>query len=203
MTRERFETAYQGTAPWDIPGPQPAFVKLQEENEIRGSVLDAGCGTGENALYLAGQGHEVWGVDFVPVAVERAREKAQTRGLTVRFEIGDALELGRIGRTFDNVIDCGLFHTFSDEDRPRYVAGLRAVLRPGGRVHLLCFSELEPPGQGPRRVTQQELRDTFFQGWNIVAIRETRFQTTDHAEARTFSPGGPHAWLATIARVDG
>jgi ubiquinone/menaquinone biosynthesis C-methylase UbiE len=202
MGKERFESAYQGTAPWDIPGPQPAFKALEEAGEIHGSVLDAGCGTGENALFLASRGHEVWGLDFVPVAVERATAKAKERGLAVHFQVGDALKLDQLGRTFDTAIDCGLFHTFSDEDRPLYVSGLSKVVRPGGRVHVLCFSDKEPPGQGPRRVTPQEIRDAFRDGWEVVEIREARFQTTDHPESRTFSPGGPKAWLATIQRAD-
>jgi SAM-dependent methyltransferase len=111
MGKERFESAYQGTAPWDIPGPQPAFKALEEAREIHGSVLDAGCGTGENALFLASHGHEVWGLDFVPVAVERATAKAKERGLSVHFQVGDALKLDQLGRTFDTAIDCGLFHT--------------------------------------------------------------------------------------------
>ncbi len=201
MDPERFETAYQGTAPWDIPGPQPAFVGLEEAGEIRGSVLDVGCGTGENALFLASRGHEVWGLDFVPIAIERAKRKVNERGLNAHFQAGDALKLDQLGRTFDTVIDCGLFHTFTDEERPLYVAGLMTVLRPGGSVHILCFSDQEPPGQGPRRVTQQEIRDAFPSGWQVAAIRESRFQTTDHPEARTFSPGGPKAWLATISRI--
>ena len=53
MGPDQFESMYLGQAPWDIPGPQPAFVALEEAGAIRGSVLDAGCGTGENALYLA------------------------------------------------------------------------------------------------------------------------------------------------------
>jgi SAM-dependent methyltransferase len=202
MSKERFESAYQQTAPWDIPGPQPALVGLLEAGEIQGSVLDAGCGTGENALFLASRGHEVWGLDFVPVAVVRAAAKAKERGLSVQFQVGDALQLDRLGRTFDTAIDCGLFHSFSDQERPLYVSGLAAVVRPGGRVYILCFSDQEPPGQGPRRITQQEIRDAFRDGWEVVEIRETRFQTTDHPEARTFSVGGPKAWLATIRRAD-
>jgi SAM-dependent methyltransferase len=201
MDRERFESAYQETAPWDIPGPQPAFVGLEEAGEIRGSVLDAGCGTGENALYLASRGHEVWGLDLIPVAIERAKAKAKERGLGVHFQVGDALKLDQLGRTFDTVIDCGLFHTFPDEERPLYVSGLATVVRPGGSIHLLCFSDQEPPGQGPRRVTQQEIRDAFRDGWQVVEIREARFQVTDHPVAKTFSPGGPKAWLATITRT--
>ena len=129
MGRERFESAYEGQPPWDIPGPQPEFVRLEATGMIRGSVLDAGCGTGENALYLASRGHEVWGL-FIPVAIEGA--KAKERGLGVDFQVGDALKLDQLGRTFDTVIDCGLFHTFADEERPLYVSGLATVVRPGG-----------------------------------------------------------------------
>jgi cyclopropane fatty-acyl-phospholipid synthase-like methyltransferase len=203
MDREQFETFYQGQAPWDIPGAQPPFVGLEDAGAIRGSVLDVGCGTGENALYLASRRHEVWGIDFVPQAIERARQKVKQRGLSVHFQVGDALQLDQLGRTFDTVIDCGLFHTFSDEERPAFVSGLATVVRPGGCVHILCFSDQEPPGQGPRRVTQQEIRDAFRDGWNVVEIRDARFQTTDHPEARTFSPGGPKAWLVTINRTGG
>lgn len=200
MSRERFEPMYQGQAPWDIPGPQPAFVALEEAGAIRGSVLDLGCGTGENALYLASRGHEVCGIDVVPVAIERARRKARERGLVADFQVGDALALGSQGRTFDTVIDCGLFHTFSDEDRPRYVESLRQALRPEGTCHILCFSDREPPGEGPRRVTQQEIRRTFGAGWDVRDIQASRFETLKYQGAPEFSAGGPQAWLATLVR---
>jgi SAM-dependent methyltransferase len=201
LNRDRFEEFYQGQAPWDIGRPQPAIVQLAESGAIVGSVLDAGCGTGDNALYLASRGHEVWGLDYVPVAIERARAKARDQGLDVHFQEADALELGKLGRSFDTVIDCGLFHTFGDEQRPLYVGGLVRVVRPGGLVHILCFSDREPPGEGPRRVSQQELRDAFRDGWDVREIRESRFDTASYPGAPQFSPSGPKAWLATFARA--
>jgi ubiquinone/menaquinone biosynthesis C-methylase UbiE len=191
---------YQGPAPWDIAGPQPAIVDLAAEQAIRGSVLDAGCGTGENALYLAALGHEVWGIDFVPQAIERAQNKAAERELNVQFHVGNALELDRLGRTFDTVLDCGLFHTFDDRERALFVKGLASVLRPGGEYHMICFSDREPPGEGPRRVTQQEIRDSFRDGWDVREIRESSFQTASYPGAPKFSPGGPLAWLVSIVR---
>lgn len=201
MNRETFEEFYQGRAPWDIGCPQPAFVELEEAGAITGSVLDLGCGTGENALYLAERGHVVLGLDFVPQAIDRARAKAADRGLSnASFEVGDALQLDSLGRTFDTAIDCGLFHTFSDSDRPVYVASLSRVLRPGGALHILCFSDREPPGDGPRRVTSDDLRATFTDGWTIESIRPSRFLANTSPDGPHFSPGGPHAWLATIRR---
>jgi cyclopropane fatty-acyl-phospholipid synthase-like methyltransferase len=203
MDKDHFQTSYQGQAPWDIPGPQPAFVRLEEAGAIAGSVLDVGCGTGEHALYLAARGHEVWGIDFVPVAIERAREKATARGLNVHFEVGDALKLAALGRTFDTVIDCGLFHTFGDGERITFVEGLARVLRPGGTYHLLCFSDREPPGEGPRRVTQAEIRSAFRDGFRVQEIQASSFETASYPGGPTFSPGGPLAWLASIVRSTG
>ncbi len=192
----RFETAYQGVPPWDIGRPQPAVVRLFEEGLIAGAVLDAGCGTGENALYLASLGVEVLGVDYVPAAVESARAKARARGLAVDFRVQDALRLAELSRLFDVVLDCGLFHTFTDDERPRYVAGLRSVLRAGGVASILCFSEEERSEGGPRRVTQAELRDALRDGFRVEWIRGDRFESHVHA-------GGASAWLARAVRLPG
>ena len=79
--------------PWDIGRPQQEFVRLEEAGEIQGSVLDIGCGTGENALYLAGLGHDVWGIDSAPLAIEKAKAKARKRGLKATFLVFNALKL--------------------------------------------------------------------------------------------------------------
>ena len=98
----------------------------------------------------------VLGIDFLEGPIQEARRKAQERGLAAEFVQMDALTLADLDRQFDSVIDSGLFHVFSDEDRARYVAGLAHVTKPGGRLFLLCFSDEEPGTQGPRRVSQAE-----------------------------------------------
>lgn len=187
-----FEWAYRnGHPPWDIGAPQPAIVRLAEQGLIGGDVIDIGCGTGENALYLAARGLEVVGVDAAPTAVARARAKARDAGSPAEFIVGDALALEDLGRTFDTAVDCGLFHTFADDRRGPFERSLHHVLRPGGRYVMLCFSERERGGLGPRRVTQAEIRATFATGWSIDSIAATRF-------AARQPDGGAHAWLAVL-----
>jgi cyclopropane fatty-acyl-phospholipid synthase-like methyltransferase len=198
VERATFEELYKGQPPWDIDKPQPVFVELEESGAICGSVLDVGCGTGEHVLYLASRGHECWGIDFIPVAIERAKAKAAERGIRAHFQVADALELDRLNRQFDTVIDSGLFHVFDDAQRARFVKSLAAVLKPGGTYFMACFSDREPGTEGPRRVTQQEIRDAFRDGWEVQSIKETRFAT--RPDGPPFSPGGPHAWLATVVR---
>jgi 2-polyprenyl-3-methyl-5-hydroxy-6-metoxy-1,4-benzoquinol methylase len=189
-----FEEAYHGTPPWDIGRAQREFVRLEESGQISGDVLDVGCGTGENALFLAARGHDVWGVDSSPAAIATARRKAEERSLTATFLVKDTLSLDEIGRTFDSVIDSGLFHTLSDPDRLRFVRNLSDVLKPGGTYFMLAFSELEPAGYGPRRITKKEILATFSEGWRINEIRAAVF------ESRT-RPEGSRAWLSSITRV--
>jgi cyclopropane fatty-acyl-phospholipid synthase-like methyltransferase len=189
-----FLSAYDGTPPWEVGRPQPALVALAETGDIRGSVLDVGCGTGEMALDLAARGHDVWGIDLAPKAIAAAQHKATERGLAVNFSVHSALELAALGRTFDTVLDSGLYHVFNEDDRRRYVEGLAAVLRPGGTLYVLCFSERERRQVGPRRVTQEELRSAFADGWRVRSIREARYESLAHE-------GGAQAWLMRAVRT--
>jgi len=197
--RSTFESAYAGQAPWDIGRPQQALLGVADR--IAGSVLDAGCGTGENALYFAGRGCRVTGIDFLEEPITRARRKATERGLPATFLVKDALTLKDWTERFDNVIDSGLFHVFSDEDRRRYVEGLATVLKPGGRLFLLCFSDEEPGTQGPRRVSKKELHDAFAQGWVVESIEPARYEVRPDLKDLHFSEGGPRAWFAIIRRA--
>ncbi|MFI5202384.1 MAG: class I SAM-dependent methyltransferase [Candidatus Kapaibacterium sp.] len=179
--RASFQSAYEGQAPWDIPGPQPDFVRVADR--IIGTVLDAGCGTGENALFFAARGCDVSGIDFIEEPIRRARKKAIERGLDAQFLVKDALTLKDWNAQFENVIDSGLFHVFSDEEAATYVAGLRHVLKPGGHLFILCFSDAEPGTQGPRRIPRQMIYDRFRDGWAVESVVATRFEIHPDSKA--------------------
>jgi len=195
---QRFQAAYEGKPPWDLGRPQPAFVEVADQ--ITGSVLDAGCGTGDNALFFAQRGQLVVGIDLVEFPIMEARRKADDLGVTAEFVQMDALKLTGLDRRFDSVIDCGLFHVLSDEDRRPYVAGLAHVTKPDGRVFLMCFSDEEPQNRGPRRIRQDEIRDAFSEGWIIESIKPTQFAPSPQSKGK-FGDGGPRAWFAVIRRV--
>jgi SAM-dependent methyltransferase len=191
-----WEDAYKTTPPWDVGRPQPAFVELVRAGELNtGSILDVGCGTGENALYLAGNGFSATGVDLTSLAIAAARAKAAERKLKVDFRIGNALSLDFKDGIFNNVIDSGLFHTFPDNDRPIYAREIARVLASRGKYFMLCFSDKEPTNWGgPRRVTKEEIDATFSPLFTINYIRDAVFATRFHNN-------GGRAYLTSATRI--
>ena len=193
-----FEESYAGEAPWDIGRPQRPFVAIADR--VASPVLDAGCGTGDTSLFLAARDHRVTGIDFTKEAIRRARVKAAEQKLDVQFLVKDALTLPEWDARFTTVIDSGLFHVFSDQDRRRYLHGLAHVLEGGGQLFLMCFSDEEPGTDGPRRVSRQELYDAFDEGWKVESIEPTRVEVNPKCKEMRFSDGGPKAWFAVIRR---
>jgi cyclopropane fatty-acyl-phospholipid synthase-like methyltransferase len=193
MGTKAFEEMYKGVPPWEIDGPQSEIVHLAVAEEIESPVLDVGCGTGDNALYLAKLGFEVTGIDIVPAPVEKAIEKAKERSLAATFLVWDAVKLQGLQGRFNTVIDSGFFHVLPDKKRPVFIESLASVLNPGGRYFMMCFSEHEPGSWGPRRITQAEIRDNFGQGWVIHYIREAQFDTN-------LGSRKCNAWLSSMSR---
>src|SRR5271170_7754695 len=201
MAGRPWDASYtDGPAPWDIGRPQPAVARLASEGGFVGAVLDAGCGTGENALLVASLGLPVLGVDVAETALAIARKKANDCGIAsdcgkVEFAAADAFHLERLERLFETVLDCGLFHTFNSDERPEYAASLASVTERDGTLYVLCFSD-HGPDTGPHPISQEELRAAFnpSNGWNVAAIEPDRIQTRYHDD-------GAPAWFATIKRV--
>ena len=189
-----FDASYTGKPPWEIGRPQPDLEALLDASGPLGTVLEIGCGSGELTLHLASRGNRVLGIDASPRAIALARAKALERSIETTFQVGDALELGALGRRFDSIVDCGLFHVFSDADRQRYVASVNSIAHSGTRLFLLCFSDQEPDPVGPRHVSEAELRATFRADWRFEQLRPARFETRIHG------PGYARAWLALVER---
>jgi len=195
----RFADFYARRPPWDIGRPQAAFVAAADR--IGPRVLDAGCGTGDLAIWLAARGRVVTGVDFLAAPLEQAQAKARAAGVSANFLQMDALAVGEIPERFDTVTDCGLFHTFDDTGRAAYVAALAKLLEPGARLLMLCFSTAEPGEHGPRRVDRSEVLAAFVSGWGVESIEPARFEVVPGIAGAEFTPGGARAWFASLQRA--
>ncbi len=188
---ESFDELYLATPIWEIARPQAAVKIALHRNLFRSPVADLGCGTGENARLLAQNGLQVLAVDSVARAIELARQSTLTTDL-IRFEHANVLDLrGLIPDGWaGSILDSGLFHVFSDQDRAIYAAELSRIARPGATLILICFNEHETR-PGPRRVSQSELRASMGDSWDVQSIEPTRYEiNTDEKGAR--------AWMAVF-----
>jgi SAM-dependent methyltransferase len=180
--------AYESDPPWDVGRPQPAFVRLAEDGAIDGHVLDAGCGTGTHALYVAKRGRPVTGVDASERAVERARETAREASrsrpdLDVTFRVADLLDPPADLGPFETVLDSGTFHVFGPGERAAYADGLAAVVPSGGRAFVLAFGEDAPDDWGPNPVSPDDVAGAFGDGWRVRDAREEPF-VANHGDDR-------------------
>jgi ubiquinone/menaquinone biosynthesis C-methylase UbiE len=191
-----WEEAYKGTPPWDVGHPQPVFEALVKDGEIKpGKALDMGCGRGENAIMLAINGCDVTGIDLVEDAISDAKAKAAERHVEVNFIVGDVLRMDQLFEEaeFDIVLDSGLFHAMTDDERPVFARQVYRVLRPGGKYFMMCFSDKEPGGNGPRRISKAEIEHTFRPLFKIIYIKDSAFESR-------FSSGRREAYLLSAVR---
>lgn len=179
-----FESFYRGEGgfadiefdrpPWDIGEPQPVLVQLERDGGITGRVLDAGCGPGDNAIYLAERGYSVTGVDGSATVLGTARERAAARGVRADFQVADATTMEGVPQEFDTVLDSALYHCLPAESRAAYGAALHRVTKPGAKLHVLCFADVED-APAPATVSQDDLRTNLGEHWRINAIEQVRY----------------------------
>src|SRR6516225_2265238 len=161
------------TPPWDTKAPKENVIAWQEGGWVHGEVLDIGCGLGDNAIYLAKNGHNVTGLDISPTALITAERRATDAGVEVRFAVTDSTKLEGYTDAFDTIVDSGMFHCLDDDGKRSYAEAAHRATRPGATLLLSCFSDANPPNdEFPRpAVSEQTLRDVFGgAGWDIESL---------------------------------
>ncbi|MFC1738832.1 class I SAM-dependent methyltransferase [Planctomycetota bacterium] len=171
--------------PWNTEKPPELLVELIDSRKVQPcKTIDLGCGAGNYAVYLAGGGFEVTGVDFSPTAIKIARENAKRKGVKCNFIVADVVEgLSEIKESWDFAYDWGLLHHILPEQRQKYVENVYRILNPQGKYLSLCFSEKDKvfEGSGKYRKTQlgsglyfsceDELKKLFEPYFEIVDLR--------------------------------
>ena len=192
MTRERwaFELRYiRSGAPWDTGITPPEVTELVEEEQVTpGRVLDLGCGTGTNAIYMARHGWDAVGVDFSTLAVLQARWKARRAGLRCRFHRSGVTDMPFLTQPFDLVLDIGCLHSIPRAERTHYAGEVRRLVVPSGRYMLYAF--LPRGARSTRGISPDEIVDLFGPDFAI-----TRQEGGD-------DPTGPSSawyWLEKVA----
>lgn len=194
-----WDSHYQsGDPPWETGQPSLELARVIAEEKIQPCrVIDLGCGTGINAVWLAQQGFDVTAVDITPLAIERARQRAAAAGVTVRFALADVLDLREHYEPFPFFFDRGCYHSVRDPDVQAYMRTLERITAQGSLGLVLTGNAREPhpPGQGPPVVTAEELHAELEPLFEIVRLREFRFDTTEQTGA------SPLAWSCLVRRA--
>ncbi|OBF26636.1 class I SAM-dependent methyltransferase [Mycobacterium sp. ACS4331] len=170
-----FEALYRSEvpAPWDTHGPKENVIAWHESGLVHGDVLDIGCGLGDNAIFLAQQGHHVTGLDFAPTAIATAEQRARDAGIEVTFGVADATKLEGYAGAFDTVVDSGCYHCLDDEAKSSYARAVHHATRPGATLLLSAFSDANAEaGDWPRPMVSEQtlLRTLQDAGWHVAAL---------------------------------
>jgi SAM-dependent methyltransferase len=190
-----FDALYQGgqmlegvelaAIPWDIGAAQPVVIEAERAGRFHGAVLDVGCGLGDNAIHLAGQGHEVTGIDAAPSAIEQARQRARERGVDVQFAVADATSLAGFDGRFDSVLDGACYHCLDEDARHAYAAALHRATRPDALLNLFCFPTGGSGLAAAMGISEENLHTTWSKaGWDITDLRLVRYHI--NADVRDF-----------------
>ena len=194
----RWDTPYQRERMpgWDTGRVAPELKKLvEQEPGKRGRAVVLGCGTGTNAIYLAGKGFDVTGVDVAPSALIHAEEKAREAGVKVQWVVADVLALPEM-EPVDLVFDRGCYHHVRQYNAAGYVQSVCGISRPGTRLLLLAGSAKEERRSGPPKIKEEEIRGDFSELFTFEWLRDIRFDSVNP------NAQGPMAWSVLLRRKE-
>jgi SAM-dependent methyltransferase len=166
-----------GTPPWETGVPAAELIRVLDEGIVRpGTVLELGCGTGADAIYLAQRGFEVTAVDISALAIERARVRAEREGALARFVQADVLQFAATAGQFDLVYDAGFYHFIRRVNLAGLLDLLWRVTRPGSFYLALAGAAGATGEEGPPQVSEEEIHDELGRLFEFVHVRPFRFQ---------------------------
>ncbi|MEN6458997.1 MAG: class I SAM-dependent methyltransferase [Thermoguttaceae bacterium] len=170
-----------GTPSWDANEPHAELIRVLEEHRLRPqTVLEVGCGSGADAVWLARRRFEVTAVDHSPIAIERARLRAEQQNALLRLVLEDAFDFAQSAGQFDFVYDAGMYHSVREKKLDRYLDMLWRVTRPGSYYLCLAASPAEPPVEGgPPQVAEDDLRNELGRLFEFIHLRPTRLETSN------------------------
>lgn len=148
--------------PWDTGKAAPELTAyFSRVSTIPKSVLELGCGTGTNAIWMVQQGCKVVATDISPTAIEWAQNKAKSAGVNVEFKVSDICkENPVVPNSVDFVFDRGVFHVMAPDMRSHFAKKVSEALTPGGMWLCLagsCDQKREPDSPGPPQLSAVEL----------------------------------------------
>lgn len=192
---ETWDADYRQSRPpvWDIGRPADELRKAVQDGTVqRCKLVDLGCGSGTDAIYLARQGFDVTGIDIAPTALGQAADKARKAGVSVRWILADVTAPPDVG-PFDFIYDRGCYHNVRDQNLEAYIETVRRFSHNGTK--LLLLSARRDPQSPPRSsgVTEEELRFDFSSLFRVDWLRPIMLESN---EAGVLAPG----WSALMQR---
>jgi SAM-dependent methyltransferase len=189
--------------PWNNETPPEALVALVRDGKIRPcTTIDLGCGAGTYAIYLAGLGFDVTGVDSSPAAIKIAEDNAKKRGARCRFVVADLLgNLHEVSGTFDFAYDWEFLHHIFPDDRETYIRNVQKITNPGATYFSVCFSEEDPQfgGSGKYRWTRIGTRLYFSSESEIRELVSPYFTIRELKTVEVGGKSGPHRAVYLLA----